>query len=70
MLEKEDPDVSDADDQMGGTGGETGRRPGGEPRPPAADEARAKAAEPGPDEDDVTESSKESFPASDPPSSY
>ena len=70
MLEKEDPDVSDADNQMGGNGGETGRRPGEEPRSPAAEDARAKAAQGGSDEDEVTESSKESFPASDPPSSY
>ena len=62
--------MSDADNQMGGTGGETGRPPGGEPRSPASEEARAKGAETGSDDDEVTESSKESFPASDPPSSY
>ncbi len=62
--------MSDADDQMGGNGGETGRRPGGEPRTPAAEEARAKGRRTGEGDDEVTEASEESFPASDPPSKY
>ena len=52
--------LSDADDQMGGTGGDTGPKPGA-----------GKAQEGGQEEDDaVTEESKESFPASDPPANY
>lgn len=57
--------MSDADDQMGGTGGETGPPPGGGDNP-------AKKASPGSgqDEDRVTKESEESFPASDPPANY
>ena len=64
--------MSDADNQMGGSGGETGRRPGGEPRSPASREAeeRADRERKGSADDEVTETSEESFPASDPPSRY
>lgn len=69
--------MSDADNQMGGSGGETGRSPGGAPRSSASDEARAQEPRRGDegregrtDQDEVTEESKESFPASDPPANY
>ncbi len=71
--------MSDADNQMGGSGGQTGRPPGGEPTSPASEEARAKdprngardgAARDGGDDETVTEESEESFPASDPPANY
>lgn len=65
--------MSDADDQMGGTGGETGG-------PPGTPTERGGAASGRPDEsggeaedddtDPVTEDSEESFPASDPPAHY
>jgi hypothetical protein len=70
--------MSDADDQMGGSGGETGRPPGGEPTTPAAKEAE-EAAESASDprdrgeEDRMVEETgdtEDSFPASDPPSNY
>ena len=69
--------MSDADNQMGGSGGQTGRSPGGQPRSPASEEARAEdprrggeGREPGTGADEVTEQSEESFPASDPPANY
>lgn len=66
--------MSDADNQMGGSGGQTGRSPGGEPRSPASEEARAedprRDGEGGSGSDEVTEQSEESFPASDPPANY
>ncbi|HET9075809.1 MAG TPA: hypothetical protein VFN68_02665 [Acidimicrobiales bacterium] len=72
--------MSDADNQMGGTGGETGREPGGPPRSGASQEAAEQAPEGGrpdggsgtgeQDQQAVTEESKESFPASDPPANY
>ncbi len=64
--------MSDADNQMGGSGGETGRQPGGEPRSPASQEARDRAEGEGrrSDDDAVNEESEESFPASDPPANY
>jgi hypothetical protein len=48
--------LSDADNQMGGTGGETGAPP---------DKAHEKHEKVDPDEE-----SKDSFPASDPPANY
>jgi hypothetical protein len=54
--------MSDADDQMGGTGGETGPRPG--------QEKPTGTAEPSDAEKEVDEESEQSFPASDPPGSY
>lgn len=61
--------MSDADNQMGGSGGETGRTPGGRPAAPASEEVRSDDR--GADADDqVTEKSEESFPASDPPADY
>lgn len=68
--------MSDADNQMGGSGGETGRRPGGPaPSGPAEEAASGQAprpsGRPGPkDGDAVDEESEESFPASDPPANY
>ena len=66
--------MSDADNQMGGSGGQTGRPPGGEPTSPASEEARAKdprnGDRSGGDDETVTEESEESFPASDPPANY
>lgn len=55
--------MSDADDQMGGTGGERGPKPGEQKAPPPPKK---------PSEEDAVEDrdSKESFPASDPPSNY
>ncbi len=61
--------MSDADNQMGGSGGQTGRRPGGGPASPASEEAGSKDPRPEP-EDRVTEESEQSFPASDPPADY
>lgn len=69
--------MSDADDQMGGSGGETGRRPGDPPTTAASREAKARedesregaGGERTPDER-VDQESAESFPASDPPSRY
>lgn len=61
--------MSDADNQMGGSGGETGRTPGGRPTSPASEEVPSD--DPRADGDDqVTEKSKGSFPASDPPADY
>lgn len=51
--------MSDADDQMGGTGGETGPPP-----QPGKGQSGEKQ------DDAVTEESQESFPASDPPANY
>lgn len=67
-------DLSDADDQMGGTGGDTGAPPE-QGKSPKADAAGGGArsgegAGEGEDDDAVTEESKESFPASDPPARY
>lgn len=77
--------MSDADDQMGGSGGETGRRPGGEPPTHASKEAAQaeprSGGQPGgptdpgkPDQDEnqdeVNQDSEDSFPASDPPARY
>lgn len=69
--------MSDADNQMGGSGGDTGRRPGGPPPIPASEEARDRDPRGGEDpkeaagrSDTVTEESEESFPASDPPANY
>jgi hypothetical protein len=61
--------MSDADDQMGGTGGERG------PRPRDVDPGRDHAA-PVPDDkskkqdDQAHDESAQSFPASDPPANY
>ena len=52
--------MSDADDQMGGTGGERGPRPGDRDR--ESDENKK------PDKADSE--SEQSFPASDPPANY
>ena len=62
--------MSDADNQMGGSGGETGRKPGGENRAPASEKARTETERNEPEGDEVTETSEQSFPASDPPSNY
>ena len=51
--------MSDADDQMGGTGGETGAPP----KPGKERDGRK-------EDDRVTEESQESVPASDPPANY
>lgn len=62
--------LSDADDQMGGTGtgGDTGPRPGGGATQDPSGQAKGPAQEP--EDDAVTEESKDSFPASDPPANY
>lgn len=57
--------MSDADDQMGGTGGDTGAPPA---KTKAPGEDKTKDDRSG--DDAVTEESKESFPASDPPANY
>lgn len=63
--------LSDADDQMGGTGGDTGPRPGGAGDKGSPSSEKSSTTDPQRDEDDaVTEESKESFPASDPPANY
>jgi hypothetical protein len=68
---KEAAALSDADDQMGGTGGETGAPPGTEP--PATKDRPGDEHNDQPDDqpdDPVNEDSEESFPASDPPAHY
>lgn len=60
--------LSDADDQMGGTGGDTGPQPGGGATKDPSGQGKGPAVEP--EDDAVTEESKESFPASDPPANY
>lgn len=69
--------MSDADNQMGGSGGDTGRAPGGQPPTPASEEAQDRDPRggggregTGDGSDAVTEESEESFPASDPPANY
>jgi hypothetical protein len=61
--------VSDADDQMGGTGGDTGAPPGAASGP-GPEDAEHPATDDSADLDRVTEDSEESFPASDPPATY
>lgn len=60
--------MSDADNQMGGSGGETGRQPGGDPPTGASKEAAEKAGHA--NDARVTKESEDSFPASDPPANY
>lgn len=72
--------MSDADDQMGGTGGESGPPPADRDGPTGRPAGRAGASGGDPagrdddpagrDDDRVTEESEESFPASDPPANY
>jgi hypothetical protein len=60
--------MSDADNQMGGRGGETGRPPGGDPTTGASKEAAEKSD--ASEDTRVTKESEDSFPASDPPANY
>lgn len=60
--------LSDADDQMGGTGGDTGPRPGAGKGP--SNPEKSHNGDTQGEDDAVTEGSKESFPASDPPGNY
>ncbi len=65
---KEAFNLSDADNQMGGTGGDTGAPPGAGQRP--ADEADRKDDAVRREDDPVNRESQDSFPASDPPANY